>query len=625
MIFCDHLQPIPNKHTSRMQVQIGQSQDSPSLGKYSRGRDTATCRWSCSRRSQVVGPVLFKAVYRVTQRHHWRNYLATGLFSALISVIPAVNLFSPPVNAAERIYFIYSPLSLSLRVESLELFAKEGVVNKDLGFYFDLTDTSQQDQEAFRRALLEKALVDPVLLSRIFNSDIGEAILESFGEIITIQGGNNGKYALRGAMIQAAFEPEGLTLLNFLKHLPVNMQVNISDVLALSHAVEAVVDATTQITVDIARLSLKEAQITSPDYSAMPDLRLPGGYGVQEPETLYLYDKSRNREFYVIVYKPQRYLPGKTPVVVFSHGLASRPEDFAEQAKHLASYGYVVALPDHPGSDYNRARSLLEGFNRNVFALDEFINRPKDISYVIDELQRRNQSVFAGRLNLDAVGVAGHSFGGYTALAVAGATINFDYLQQECDRRFSYLNISLLLQCRALQLPRGDYNFRDERVKAVFVANPVNSGVFGPEGLTKISIPVFLGAGTYDPATPVIFEQARSFPWLSVPYKYLLVIEGQAHVDFSQLDAGITDLIASAQDLTLPSPYLINSYANAMFTAFFQAHLENQESYLTYLQPSYCAYLSQDQQFKCYLITKTSSEELGEEIKKFKAKNSLFK
>ena len=36
---------------------------------------------------------------------------------------------------------------------------------------------------------------------------------------------------------------------------------------------------------------------------------------------------------------------------MFSHGLASRPEDYAAGLKHLASYGYVVAAPQHPGSD----------------------------------------------------------------------------------------------------------------------------------------------------------------------------------------------------------------------------------------------------------------------------------
>jgi predicted dienelactone hydrolase len=79
----------------------------------------------------------------------------------------------------------------------------------------------------------------------------------------------------------------------------------------------------------------------------MADLRQPGPYGFQK-ETWQLTDQSRNRKFYVDVYKPQRWREGKTPVVIASHGLASNPADFTEAGQHLASYGYVVAIPQHP-------------------------------------------------------------------------------------------------------------------------------------------------------------------------------------------------------------------------------------------------------------------------------------
>ncbi len=72
---------------------------------------------------------------------------------------------------------------------------------------------------------------------------------------------------------------------------------------------------------------------------------------------------------------------------------------------------------------------MLEGYYRNIFDRDEFINRPKDISYVIDELERRNDNEFQARLDLTNIGM-----GGYTALAVAGAEIDFLNLEQACQR-----------------------------------------------------------------------------------------------------------------------------------------------------------------------------------------------
>lgn len=149
------------------------------------------------------------------------------------------------------------------------------------------------------------------------------------------------------------------------------------------------------------------------------------------------------------VYIPQTFRDDKTPVIIFSHGLASRPEDYAQAIEHLASYGFLVAAPQHPGSDIKYLQGMLAGYYRNIFDGNEFINRPKDISFVIDELARRNASQFQGKLNLTNVGVAGHSFGGYTAIAIAGASIDFDNLAKDCNRSYSGINISILLECRA--------------------------------------------------------------------------------------------------------------------------------------------------------------------------------
>ena len=105
----------------------------------------------------------------------------------------------------------------------------------------------------------------------------------------------------------------------------------------------------------------------------------------------------------------------------------------------------------------------------------EFIDRPKDISYVIDELERRNQIAMRGKLDLNKIAVIGHSFGGYTALAVAGATLEFEHLAQECP---GSLNLSLLLQCNALNLDPEVYSLKDERVKAIALTNPLKSTIF---------------------------------------------------------------------------------------------------------------------------------------------------
>ncbi|MDV2999975.1 MAG: hypothetical protein N5P05_001581 [Chroococcopsis gigantea SAG 12.99] len=520
------------------------------------------------------------------------------------------------VQAAGTIFFFFGPIGLTLNISSLENFAKTGDVDTNLRTY--LRNTTPEQQKEFRQALLEPVPINPVLLSRFLNTSIGEDILDRLGRFINIRGRINGKFAIRGALIQASFEPDGLTMLGFLRKLPTDMQIDIQQVLNLTRAIDLVVTATNQFKNDIVLLSDAEVKATPPvDYSLLSDLRQPGQFKVIK-ERMVLKDQSRNREFYVDIYRPQTWPAGKTNVIIYSHGLASRPEDFARQGEFLASYGFFVALPQHPGSDFQQVQGLLSGLSNQVFSPQDFIERPKDVIYLMDELQRRNPTEYGGRLDMQNVGVAGHSFGGYSTLALGGATIDFEHLKRQCNAEFAFLNTSLLLQCRAIGMNQDKYNFRDDRVKAVFGANPVNSSIFGPEGLRKVTIPVFLAAGTYDPATPAVFEQVRSFPWINSEDKYLGVIEGQAHVDFSVLDAGISSTLQSMVNLTLPSPQLVDTYGNAMLVAFFKVHLAGDESFRPFLESRYFAYISEGQTFKSYLITTKSSAGLVQKIEEFR-------
>ena len=75
-----------------------------------------------------------------------------------------------------------------------------------------------------------------------------------------------------------------------------------------------------------------------------------------------------------------------------------------------------------------------------------------DISFLLNELEQLNKYQLQGQLNLEKVGIFGHSFGASTAFALAGAEINFNQLQQDCGPQMEILNMSLLLQCRALEL-----------------------------------------------------------------------------------------------------------------------------------------------------------------------------
>lgn len=544
------------------------------------------------------------------------RYFSRKLTAITLSLLSLGVLDIKKVYSAESIFFVYSPLIANLRVESLEQFALDGTVNQNLAFYLNMARVDKEQTALFRKALTTPVQVEPRLISRILNTDEGERLLNYFGSVVNVRGGRNGRYILRGALVKASMEKDGLSLINVIRNMSVDVELNIRQVLKYVQQVNLVIDGSEFFADEIANLASIEAKSgANIDFKQLPDIRQPGSQAVTNT-TLNLFDQKRNRRFYVELYQPQQLKPN-TPVIIFSHGLSSRPEDFASIAKHLASYGYVVAMPQHIGSDIKQTENFIAGFSRQIFVLEEFIDRPLDVTFLLDELTRLNSSQFGGNLNLDNVGVGGHSFGGYTALALAGAKINFDKLEDACNIAVGNLNNALLLQCRALKLPRKDYDFRDNRVKAVFTINAVNAAIFSPTGLSNITIPTFISAGSYDPATPFIFEQARTFPYINSEDTYFQLQEGQIHVDLSQLDAGVTDLVKSVSNLTLPAPYLLESYTNSMALAFFQTHLRNDENYRVYLQSAYGKHLSEGQDFKTHIITDKSAPILQEEFAQF--------
>ena len=284
-------------------------------------------------------------------------------------------------------------------------------------------------------------------------------------------------------------------------------------------------------------------------------------------------------------------------MIIISHGLNSNRQSYAYLAEHLASHGFVVAVPEHTGSNTNQLLDLLAGRAAEVPDATEFLDRPLDIKFLLDELEKRSQSdpAFRDKLNLEQVGIIGQSFGGYTALALAGAPLNFDQLQQDCKTNLTEtLNLSLVLQCQALRLPAKNYQFADPRIKAAIAINPIGSSLFGPKGWGQIKVPVMLVTGNADTVAPALTEQIQPFSWLTSPQKYLTLIKKSTH--FSTIDdpeKTEESPIPSSPQITGPAPELARTYVEALSTAFMQAYATNQPRYQIYLSPNYATALSQ--------------------------------
>jgi predicted dienelactone hydrolase len=104
---------------------------------------------------------------------------------------------------------------------------------------------------------------------------------------------------------------------------------------------------------------------------------------------------------------------GPFPLIVFAHGFDVTPDTYARLIRAWAQAGYVVAAPTFPLTNAHAPGGAKES---------DLVNQPKDMTVVISRMLARNAAgsgVLSGLIDPNEIGVAGHSDGGSTALAVA--------------------------------------------------------------------------------------------------------------------------------------------------------------------------------------------------------------
>ncbi|MBE9212444.1 alpha/beta hydrolase [Plectonema cf. radiosum LEGE 06105] len=553
----------------------------------------------------------------VCKKSIWLNI---ALSAVITSVSPILN--HRPAVSAERLKLSFGIVERSISVDSLEIYAKTGQVNDELAVYFKYVP--EASQEELREVLLAPIPLKAVEVSQFLYSPIGEKLLENLSQVFQHEfrdrnqasanklRRSSGFYATRSALILAAIEPNNFTIINILRKFPSQtISIDLFRSLEIGLRARNIVNRTQKAVALINEQSLKQTGRETISNNTISNALRPGRLTYTK-ESFTLTDISRIRSFPLDIYLPQN-LPQTTkplPVIVISHGLGSDRSSFAYLAEYLASHGFVVAVPEHPGSNSQQLQALLGGIANEVTDPREFIDRPLDVKYILDYLESLSDSnpAYKGRFNMEQVGVIGQSFGGYTALALAGAEINFAELRENCPVNQDTLNVSLLLQCLALNLPEFDYKLSDSRVKAVVAINPVDSSVYGKEGLSKINIPVMIVAGTADTVAPAYPEQIIPFTWLTNENKYLVLMNGGTH--FSTIAESPNSTIPVPSQVVGASPNLARDYTSYLALGMFKSYVENNPNYRRYLSADYINSVGQGQLFLS-VVTELTNEQLS--------------
>ena len=228
------------------------------------------------------------------------------------------------------------------------------------------------------------------------------------------------------------------------------------------------------------------------------------------------HDSKRDRDVPAKLYFPKT-AAGPLPVVIFSHGLGGSRDGYQYLGQHWAGCGYVSVHLQHLGSDdavwkNAGAGEGMKAMTKATLDIRNALNRPLDVTFAIDQLTALNAdpaSPLKGRLDLDGIAVAGHSFGGYTAMAIAGQALG----------------------------PTASTRLADPRVKcAIEMSAPVARPAIRDQSYGTITMPVLHMTGTLDDS-PIgdtkAAERRILFDLMNHADTALIIFQGGDHMIFS--------------------------------------------------------------------------------------------
>ena len=220
-------------------------------------------------------------------------------------------------------------------------------------------------------------------------------------------------------------------------------------------------------------------------------------------------------------------LPGPFPLLAFSHGNGGVRDQSVFLTEAVARQGYVVVSPDHIGNTATTMDNNLGG----VMSLW----RPQDISAAIDRVlkpQTEDGPWLTGLVDPDKIAISGHSFGGYTSLALAGMPVGLPAgVSLNCAAP------EQVAACKEIEkLGPPPWDLGDPRID---VAIPLAHALYAAGVLAKPTgkvpaIPIILMAASGDTLTKPNLEAEPLYADLA-DQAALVMIQGGSHYSFANI------------------------------------------------------------------------------------------
>ena len=523
-------------------------------------------------------------------RSRQRLWLWRALLVALFSFSWLTTVWVVPATSADRISFNYGVFGeFYISIADLETFAKTGEITSSLAYYADRF--SPEDLAKLRDLLNRSFDVNVVTTSTFLDLPIGRELTRQIGLIIDSPA-KVSQPAIRASLILAAAQPEGLTILNVLRlYSTKTLKLN-------TERIFEAVDEATKILADTERIfqALKQearAKTDVIDVDTLANLQTLGTKKWRTEAVTFNSAIGKDKIDGVV------YLPVTTnqpvPLVAIAPGLNTNWQNFAYIAEHLASYGFGVAAVNFPSTNARRVDNLLNGLDTPP-SDNQWVEQPKIVSQLLDEIERKIKSdrSLQGKLNLQKVGIIGQSLGGYTAMAIAGAKVDWQHLQNECQKLKSSeqinFNPALFWQCQAPKTSPPTLNFKDKRIVAAIAVNPVTNPIFSKTRISRFELPLMMVTGDRDFFAPAVDEQLKPFSWLPKNDKYLVLVENSTHFSFiGEENNNKVEFVTQTSDRDA----LARSYLKTLSVAFFKTYLAQQDEFDSYLTESYLKSISQ--------------------------------